>query len=103
MDFLKSRATVTAVVLMAALLPALAGLQYRWLGTLSQLEHRRARSNLRQATGRLWDELDRDLTRIYSTFRHNLFDHRGETEEKLAAAYEARTTPAVSNERNSNS
>ena len=33
---------------------------------------------------------------------YNLFDHRGETEEKIAAAYEERATPAVSNERNSN-
>ncbi len=88
MDFLKSRATVIAVVLTAALLPILAALQYRWLGTLSDLEHRRASSSLHRATERFCEELDRDLTRIYSTFRHNLFDHSGEAEDRLTRAYE---------------
>ncbi len=88
MDFLKSRATVIAIVLTAGLLPVLAALQYRWLGSLSDLEHRRARSNLHRATERFCDALDRDLTLIYSTFRHNLFDHSGEVEERLSEAFE---------------
>jgi signal transduction histidine kinase len=88
MEFLKSRATVIAVVLTAALLPVLAALQYRWLGSLSELEHRRARSNLYRTTDRFCDELDRDLTRIFSTFRNCLYDHSGTTVEKLAEAYE---------------
>jgi signal transduction histidine kinase len=87
MDFLKSRATLIAVVLTAALLPVLAALQYQWLGSLSELEHKRARSNLHRATERFCDEFDYDLDRIFDTFRHYLFDHSGETEEKLAEAY----------------
>jgi signal transduction histidine kinase len=84
----KSRATIIAVLLTAALLPALAALQYRWLGTLSELEHRRMSSTLHGSTERFCSDFDRDLTRIYSEFRSQLFGHAAETEEKLAEAHE---------------
>ena len=71
----------------AALLPALAAVQYRWLGTLSELEHQRMISSLHRSTERFCSDFDRDLTRIYYEFRSHLSDDRP-GEEKLTEAYE---------------
>ncbi len=78
---------VFAVFLTAALLPALAFLQYQWLGTLSELEHNRMRSTLHWSTERFCSDFDRDLTRLYDEFRSRLSGH-GSEEDKLTEAYE---------------
>jgi len=57
-----------AIVLLA-LLPLLAGLQYHWLGQLSENEHERMRNNLTAGVARFSEDFDRELTRIYSTFQ----------------------------------
>ncbi len=84
----KSRATFIAVLLVAVLLPTLAVLQYRWLGTLSELEHKRMRSTLRWSTERFCSDFDNDLTTIYYKFRSYRFSSAVETAEKLAEAHE---------------
>lgn len=61
-----SRRSVALVAAIAILLPALAILQYRWLGELSGLEQMRARQNLEAGTVRLSGEFDARLARIYA-------------------------------------
>lgn len=55
------------IVLIGVLLPALAIMQYRWLGELSGLEGLRARQNLRAGTIRLSTEFDARLALVYSS------------------------------------
>lgn len=61
------RATWIAM-LVAALLVVLAGLQYRWLGELSEFEQRRMQANLRSATERFSRDFDREIDRLYYVF-----------------------------------
>lgn len=61
-----SRRSVALIVLIAVLLPALAIMQYRWLGELSGLEGLRARQNLRAGTVRLSSEFDARLAQVYA-------------------------------------
>jgi len=53
-------------VLIAALLVLLAGLQYRWLGELSEFEQRRMQANLRSATERFSRDFDREIDDLYT-------------------------------------
>jgi len=62
-----SRRSVALIVLIGVLLPALAIMQYRWLGELSGLEGLRARQNLRAGTIRLSTEFDARLALVYSS------------------------------------
>ena len=66
MGWTASRRSVALVAAIGVLLPALAVLQYRWLGELSGLEQLRARQNLEAATVRLSTEFDARLARIYA-------------------------------------
>lgn len=61
-----SRRSVALIVLIAVLLPALAILQYQWLGELSGLEGLRARQNLEAGTVRLSTEFDGRLASLYA-------------------------------------
>lgn len=54
------------IALIAVLLPALAILQYRWLGELSGLEQLRAQANIRAATARFSTEFDGQLAAVYA-------------------------------------
>lgn len=56
------------IALIAVLLPALALLQYRWLGELSGLEQLRALTNLKAATARFSTEFDAKLASVYGRF-----------------------------------
>lgn len=62
------RRSVLLVALIAVLLPALAVLQYRWLGELSGLEQIRAQTNIRAATARFSQEFDAELAGVYMRF-----------------------------------
>jgi signal transduction histidine kinase len=73
--------------LTAVLLPVLAALQYRWLGTLSELEHRRMASILYRASERFCDDLDRDVSLLYYELRSHLSE-QGAIAEKLSKAYD---------------
>jgi signal transduction histidine kinase len=53
------------------LLAALATLQYRWLGQVSDAERDRLRVGLKTRATDLTEEFDRELTRIYMAFRVN--------------------------------
>lgn len=66
MAWTASRRSLALIALIAVLLPALAILQYRWLGELSGLEQMRARQNLEAATVRLSTEFDARLASVYA-------------------------------------
>ena len=59
---------LVALVLLA-LLPLLAALQYHWVGQLTENERDRMRNNLTAGVERFSEDFDRELTRIYSTFQ----------------------------------
>jgi signal transduction histidine kinase len=61
------RRTVALIAAIAVLLPALAVLQYQWLGELSGLEQVRAEQNLDAGTVRLSTEFDKRLATLYSS------------------------------------
>ncbi len=60
------RSSVVLIALIAVLLPALAVLQYRWLGELSGLEQIRAQNNIRAATARFSQDFDAQLAGIFT-------------------------------------
>jgi len=57
-----------AGVVLAVLLAALATLQYRWLGEVSQAERERIRAGLQTRAADFTQEFDREITRIYVAF-----------------------------------
>lgn len=61
-----SRQALILIVLICALLPALAVMQYRWLGELSGLERVRAQRNLSAGASRLSTEFDGALAGVFS-------------------------------------
>lgn len=68
MNAAKKTLTWVPLLLIVTLLPLVAVLQYRWQGTLSELEQQRMERNLRTSTDHFSDEFDRELTRVYRTF-----------------------------------
>lgn len=62
-----ARRSAALIALIAVLLPALAFLQYRWLGELSGLEQLRALTNIRAATARFSTEFDAQLAGLYAS------------------------------------
>ncbi len=60
--------TVVLVAVIALLLPALALLQYQWLGELSTLEQVRAKDNLEAAAQRFSSQFDTMLAGVYATY-----------------------------------
>ena len=75
------RGQLLAVVVLVALLGALATLQYRWLGEVSEAERARMRESLHTRAADFSREFDRELTRIYLAFHVD-----GETFEARPAA-----------------
>jgi signal transduction histidine kinase len=60
--------TLALIVVIGVLLPALAFLQYRWLGELSRLEQQHRADSLRSATRRFSGDFDTELARLYQAF-----------------------------------
>ena len=56
------------VAALLALIPAVAMLQYQWLGQLSEAESMRLHANLQSATKQFESEFDRELTRLFLVF-----------------------------------
>jgi len=67
-----------AVVVLVVLLAALAMLQYRWLGEVSEAERARMRESLRARAADFTRDFDREITRIYFAFHFesDAFDAR---------------------------
>ncbi|HXV64175.1 MAG TPA: HAMP domain-containing sensor histidine kinase [Vicinamibacteria bacterium] len=84
MRLLRPPRTAWSVVLMGALLTVLASLQYRWVGELSELEHRRMSGNLRAAADGLGQDLDRDLRELWQTFQPGEGNILGDMNEEYA-------------------
>ena len=67
------------------LIAALATLQYRWLGRISDAERERMTANLGAHTTSLAQEFDHELTRAYATFQMDLLTGDENIAAKLAA------------------
>jgi signal transduction histidine kinase len=78
------RRTIALIALIAVLLPALAILQYRWLGELSGLEQLRAESNIRAAMARFSTEFDAHLASVYANL-HSRADVAASTANHMGA------------------
>src|SRR4051812_24215144 len=61
--------SVLLVGLLLLLLPALAILQYRWIGEVSAAERERLESGLREASSRFAADFDGELSRISAAFQ----------------------------------
>jgi signal transduction histidine kinase len=72
MQWMARRATLALVALIGVLLPALAALQYRWMGEISRLEQVRARTNIDAAAQRFSMEFDEMLAAIYARYYGHL-------------------------------
>src|SRR5438093_12981684 len=64
-----SKSTAALVGLLLILLPALAILQYRWIGDVSTAERDRLQSSLRESAGRFAADFDGELGRISTAFQ----------------------------------
>src|SRR6266849_1745911 len=75
--------------LLLALLAALATLQYRWIGQVSELESHRLRASLAAAGGQFADELDREIARAFLIFRREwaVADDGGDLGARMAQQY----------------
>jgi signal transduction histidine kinase len=60
--------TVLLGVVLFALLPILAFLQYRWLGRISEAEHQKMLESLKRDTGEFCKDFDLEITRAFMTF-----------------------------------
>jgi len=60
--------TLVLILVIGALLPVLAFLQYHWLGELSRLEQQHRTDSLRAFAGRFSGEFDTELARLYQVF-----------------------------------
>ncbi|MGE0123723.1 MAG: sensor histidine kinase [Vicinamibacterales bacterium] len=77
MAWMSRRGTLVLVVVIGLLLPALAWLQYRWLGEISQLEQVRAKTNVDAAAQRFSTEFDEMLAAVYAQYYGRLPRARG--------------------------
>lgn len=78
---LRSRGRHFPFVIAAALLvllSALATLQYKWIGQVSELEQQRMEASLRTAAIRFADDFDRELVHALAYFHGDLMTPRGE-------------------------
>ena len=78
--------TLALIVLIGALLPVLAFLQYRWLGELSRLEQEHRADSLRSAARRFSADFDTELAHLYQAF-HVRRSKLGDPEAELPVDY----------------
>lgn len=78
--------TLALIVLIGVLLPALAFLQYRWLGELSRLEQQHRADSLRSAARRFSADFDTELAHLYQAF-HVRRAKLGDPGSELAVDY----------------
>lgn len=77
MAWMARRGTLVLIVVIGLLLPALAALQYRWMGEISRLEQVRAKTNIDAAAQRFSTEFDAMLADIYAQYYGRLPQTRG--------------------------
>ncbi|MBI4908904.1 MAG: HAMP domain-containing histidine kinase [Acidobacteria bacterium] len=85
----QSRPTLLVIAVAFVLIPALAVLQYRWIGQVSTAERERMNTTLRRAMMQMRNDADRAVTRAYEAF---LLETRGGSPESLeerASRYDA--------------
>ena len=75
-------------VLLLLLLAALATLQYRWIGRVSDLERHRMREILLSAGSRFTEDFDRELTRAFLVFHPEPSDNVEEGLKRVPREYE---------------
>ena len=78
-----------AAALLLVLLGALATVQYRWLGEVSEAERDRMRASLRTRASEFTQEFDAELTRVFIAFQMDRDRLDGAAAPALAAAYAA--------------
>jgi signal transduction histidine kinase len=77
MAWMARRGTLVLIVVIGLLLPALAALQYRWMGEISHLEQVRAKTNIDAAAQRFSTEFDEMLAAVYAQYYGRLPETRG--------------------------
>ncbi|MFL6293747.1 MAG: sensor histidine kinase [Thermoanaerobaculia bacterium] len=75
-------------VFLLLLLAALATLQYRWIGRVSDLERHRMRENLLSAGSRFTEDFDRELTRAFLYFHPEAGGSAEDGLKRVAAQYD---------------
>ena len=80
---LSSSGQVFVIFAMLLLLVVLAGLQYRWLGQLSAGEQEQMKTHLQSVLARFSEDLDNEITHVYSTFSLDFEDANIGENEKL--------------------
>ena len=86
MLWMARRGTVVLIVVIGLLLPALAVMQYRWMGEISRLEQVRAKTNIDAAAQRFSTEFDEMLAGVYSIYHSQLPAGRGLANDPAPAA-----------------
>jgi signal transduction histidine kinase len=89
MLWMARRGTVVLIVVIGLLLPALAVMQYRWMGEISRLEQVRAKTNIDAAAQRFSTEFDEMLAGVYSIYHSQLPAGRGFANHPAPAADQA--------------
>ncbi|MGE0359328.1 MAG: sensor histidine kinase [Vicinamibacterales bacterium] len=89
------RGTLLLFVVIGLLLPALAALQYRWMGEISHLEQVRARTNIDAAAQRFSTEFDAMLAAIYAQYYGRLPETRGAGHSRAADVTPAAARPPL--------
>ena len=93
MAWMARRGTLVLIVVIGLLLPALAALQYRWMGEISHLEQVRAKTNIDAAAQRFSTEFDEMLAAVYSQYHGQLPSARGGGHEADVVASRAARPP----------
>lgn len=73
--------------LLVVLLAALAILQWRWIGEVSEVETQRMRASLMSAGSRFTEDFDREITRTFLYFHPELSDQPEGRRERVAGQY----------------
>jgi signal transduction histidine kinase len=90
MVWMARRGTLVLIVVIGLLLPALAVMQYRWMGEISRLEQVRAKTNIDAAAQRFSTEFDEMLAGVYSQYHELLPTGRGLAPDPAPALDQAR-------------
>lgn len=76
------------IALLAALLAALAWLQYRWIGEVSSAEQERMRAHARVAAENFSRDFDREITRVFLELQIDPISYERKTLDNYASRYE---------------
>ena len=86
MKFWTRYSTIALIVVIGALLPVLAALQYHWLGEISRFEQQHLRANLQSAARRFSIEFDAELANLYQAL-HVPTERLAEPAGRIASDY----------------